>query len=306
MKLINKISELQEKFIVVFGNFDGMHKGHIHLIRNAQKIANETQCAVCIISFKPHPKHFFSPKNNYIISSDEQKKYAVELAGVKYFLEISFTEHCASLGAEHFLQEDVESSFFKGMHIGYDFALGKKREGNSLFLKQYCINKKILFSQSYPFYINKEVASSSLLRRELIDSNFKNVNYILGREYRLEGHVITGKGLGKTIGVPTINISCNKLLITPKQGVYRVDFIINNYRFRGITNIGINPTVDTDNEKKIETHILEKLTVNIQKGQLVEIVFIKRIRDEIKFQDINELKTQISEDIAYANTIKKI
>lgn len=303
MKRIKDISEINEKFITVIGNFDGMHKGHEYLISKAKELGAAHNAKICVLTFSPHPKVLFSNKRHFLITSNQNKESRSKSLGVDYYFEIPFTKECAKLSAIKFLAQYIESEFLAGMFIGHDFALGRDRQGDSQFLANYCSQKQIVFDKSWSFYINKDLVSSSLIRKVISESNFMRTQKLLGHPYSLEGRITSGKGLGRTIGIPTINITIDRELLYPEQGVYRVDIVVNKQRYMAVTNIGTNPTTDSDLNVKIETHIIEEFNYAADVNEIVEIFFIQRIRDEKKFNNLDELKNQIQRDVTYAKTL---
>lgn len=306
MKIIRNISEIQEPFITIYGNFDGMHKGHEYLIRSGEEFATSCGAKVCIVTFTPHPTILFSQNKHFLITSVEEKQNRARNFNVDYYYEIPFSKDCAALSASTFLETYIESPFLKGMFVGYDFALGKNRQGNIKFLQNYCKSNKLKFDNTLPFYINRDLVSSSFIRSLIARSDFQLAKKLLGYSYLLKGKAIRGKGLGRTIGIPTINVTIDETLLYPKQGVYRVDVLIKNMRFLAVTNVGTNPTTDNDLLVKIETHIIDNFLLDVEIQEDVEIHFVQRIRDERKFKDLDELKLQIERDIEYAKKIRSL
>jgi riboflavin kinase/FMN adenylyltransferase len=302
MKRIKSVKDIKSPYLVVFGNFDGVHRGHQYLVEYAYRAARELKAKLCLVTFSPHPKLLFQSLENFLLCSEDLKETYCRELDVDYYLELSFTKKMASLSPQNFLEKYIYSKKLKGITIGFDFAMGKNRTGNADFFSQYCQDHKIAFNQGNPIYINGDRCSSSLVRKHSSEGNMYGAESVLGRALMLKGMVKRGKGLGKTIGVPTINIYPAAELLIPMHGVYVTTLDIAGVTFKSITNVGINPTTDQERKVKAETHCLEALTREIEEGDEVIVHFYHKLRDEKKFDSIDLLLDQIKKDIEEAKS----
>ncbi len=297
-KSIASVREIEQKFFVLIGSFDGIHRGHQYLIRWAKHVASAQQAALCVVSFSPHPQLLFAQKSNFLLQNDEQKRDVLSQLEVDYHLVINFTKECAALSPEEFLFTFFSSEKWQGLLIGYDFALGKNRAGSASVLQNYMLQKKKQFYQFRPIYFNKEPFSSTLVRQMLWRGDISMVTKLLGRPFSYQGQWQAGKQLGRRLGVPTINVYPPAHFALPPAGVYITEILIDNKRYKSVSNVGVNPTTDDSSDIKIETHLLTEK--NIHKSASVEIFFLAFLRREKKFTSLDRLKQQICRDIQQA------
>jgi len=298
MKLISKLSEISENkpLIVTIGNFDGVHLGHRSLLEQALKTARGMSGDLVLISFVPHPQEFFSKLNDFYLNSFEERRSLLKDFGIKYFLEISFDEEFSNLSPESFLKEYILSDKrVKKLYLGHEFSFGKSKSGNLEFVKNFLLNTGVQLEVFPEFKTSMDKVSSSLIRDLIRHGKIEKANELLGRKFFIKGRVVKGKGRGATIGIPTVNLEINPKRIVPAKGVYFTKTYFQGQPFDSITNIGINPTFGDNIQLKIETHILD-FSQQIYEQEIV-ISFLKRLREEKKFSDFNELKMQIKADI---------
>lgn len=293
--VIKNLTEIDDKNVVLLmGNFDGFHRGHVDLIEQLKKFAISKKCETCLVSFWPHPNFIFNPSNsNYLINSREEKhQYAQKL--VDYYYEIPFTRDFSTLTPDAFLENYLIKKNVKGILVGYDFGFGTGKSGGFEDIKKLCEAHKIEVIKGVEFKYDQDSVSSSIIRGLIRDGELVKANKYLGRSFELEGVVIKGAGRGKTIGFPTANIKVNKDLLIPGRGVYVSTVNINNMNFNSITNIGFNPTFTDSHDVNVETNIFD-FDKDIY-GEIIKVSFYKKIRDEIKFASANELIDQIRKD----------
>jgi riboflavin kinase / FMN adenylyltransferase len=298
MKLISKLSEIagNKSIIVTIGNFDGVHLGHRRLLEEALKTAKGMAGDLVVISFVPHPQEFFSKLNDFYLNSFEERRELLKDFGVKYFLEINFDEQFSNLSPEAFLREYILSDKrVKKLYLGHDFSFGKSKTGNLEFVEKFLSNSEVQLEVFPEFKTSMDKVSSSLIRDLIRHGKIEKTNELLGRKFFIKGKVVKGKGRGATIGVPTVNLEISPNRIVPAKGVYFTKTYFQGKYFDSITNIGVNPTFRDDNQIKIETHILD-FSQEIY-GEDIVISFLKKLREEKKFNDFNELKLQINADI---------
>lgn len=291
--------------VVTIGNFDGIHKGHIKLIKEAVKEARENNFKSVVFTFENHPRRYFRDDSLKNIITNEEKIEIFKKLGIDIVLMIPFNEYMTKISANDFVEKILyEKLKCKTVIVGHDFAFARNKEGNASVLKflgeKFNINTKIID----PIKIHGKRISSTHIRNLITNGNVSEIKYFLGRNYSLNGKVIHARKLGRTIGFPTANLKVEDKLIIPKDGIYAVKVYIDTKVYYGATNIGFNPTV---NGKKlsIETNI-----INFNKdiyGETIKVEFLERIRDEKKFNSLDELKYQLNKDInfVYENYIYK-
>ena len=297
MKVYNSIYsfDYSNKTVVTLGTFDGVHIGHQSILK---KLVNykETELESVVLTFFPHPRMVLKQDDSIkLLSTIEEKAELLENSGIDHLIVHPFDTTFSNLSAEEFVKEIlVNKLHIKKIIIGHDHRFGKNRTAD--------IHDLIAFGKKYNFEVEqisaKEIdeisISSTKIRKALLNGNIKLANQYLGHNYSIFGTVIDGKKIGRTIGFPTANINiAEDYKLLPKNGVYVVSSEINNKLFYGMMNIGNNPTIG-ENEQSIEVHFFD-LNEDIY-NQKLKIVFLEHIRDEKKFNSIEELQSQLEND----------
>ena len=284
--------------VIAIGNFDGLHLGHQKVLKEARKKAKKDKIKFGLITFEPVPTMFFNKSiKNHRINSMSQKIYFLKKNKLDFLIIINFNESFSNLSAEGFIKKILFKELkSKYIFISQNFKFGKKRLGNVDTLKNF--EKKYLYKTviTIPHKKKNKVISSSLIRKIIHEGRVHEAKKLLNRFWCVEGEVVKGMQRGRKIGFPTCNIKLNSYIL-PKLGVYSVWVKINNLKKRGIANIGYRPTF---NGKSL---LLEVNIFGIKKNlykKILKISFIKFIRAEKKFKNINQLKTQIKKDIIAA------
>ncbi len=289
---------IESPSIATIGTFDGVHLGHQKILSRLRQLKEETGLQTVVLTFEPHPRKVLFPeqKDLKLLTLVEEKLALLEKYGVDIAVVYPFSMKFASLDSEAYIEQILKKGLnVKHLVIGYDHKFGQKRSGNIDVLKQ--------FSEAYGFAVEEISArdidniavSSSKIRKALEEGNLKQASEFLGHHYFLNAVVIKGKQLGRTLGYPTANLkpeSPEKLL--PKIGVYFVEVIVNERSYHGMLNIGTNPTTDSDDQIKTEVHLFD-FDSDIY-GKSVQLNFIKRLRDEKKFSNLQELTKALDED----------
>ncbi len=297
MKKYYNISNKNKKVIAI-GNFDGLHLGHQKVLLQAKKKARENNLKFGVITFEPVPVMFFNKNlKNHRINNFGQKIYGLKKLKVDFINIIKFNKKFSNLSPNEFIKKIlVDRLNSKFIFVSKNFKFGKNREGNINTLKK----NENLFSYksiiSKPLKKNNKILSSTIIRKEIANGQIIKVNKYLGRPWCIEGKVINGNKRGKKIGFPTCNINL-KNYILPKLGVYAVKVKIGKKLRKGIANIGYRPTF-RGKKLLLEVNIF-RLKQNLYKKTL-KVNFIKFIRKEKKFKNINDLKIQIKKDIKLA------
>ncbi len=310
MNIYKNINEIKfdVNTAVTIGTFDGLHLGHRQIFETLFKKAKETGGRNFVVTFEPHPRTIVNSgsKVNLLTLFDE-KMHVFEEMGVENVLIINFTKEFASTEYSEFIEKYLINGIgTNNVIVGYDHKFGKDRGGNEECLRSYGEENNFEVTVVPPFSVDGTTVSSSLIRKILLNGEVELAEKYLGRYYLLRGNVIHGLSRGREIGFPTANIiplHVNKLV--PEKGVYLVSAIVEEKTFYGVMNIGTRPTFENGEEVHLEIHIL-----NFEKDiydKEVCVNFIKRIRDERKFESVDDLKNQIKNDIKKAeNFIKQL
>jgi riboflavin kinase/FMN adenylyltransferase len=300
---ISELSALTNS-IVTIGTFDGVHLGHQKIIKRLVELKNKQGGEIVLFTFAPHPRKVLFPEQTdlKLITTTEEKCKLLQQFGVDHVLVYPFTKEFSLMNARDYISDIIAKGLkTKTLVIGYDHHFGANREGNINTLKQfapiYHFNVEEISAQE----INQLNISSTRIRKAIDEGDMQTANEFLGYQFFITGTVVKGKQLGRTIGYPTANIfidDSDKLI--PKIGVYAVHVILNDKRYKGMLSIGVNPTTDSDNKIKIEVNIFD-FDKEIY-GAVIKIEFIKRIRNEEKFANLDELKQALANDkIACSN-----
>lgn len=290
--------KLDEKTYIALGSFDGLHMGHMSLINETVKLASLNSFKSIVFTFKNHPltiiNEDMTPK---LIMNNETKTKILEESGVDIIIYADFNNEFMKISPEAFINNMIRSYNAQGLIVGFNYRFGYKNLGDIELLKT--LSNKLDFDLNVimPVKVSDEVVSSSKIRHLISEGDITKANYFLTRPFMLQGRVTHGKELGRKINFPTINLDYDKSFVLPRGGVYYTVVEYNNERYRGITNIGYNPTVE-DKKLSIETHILD-FNKNIY-DENVKIYFYKRIRDEKKFESLEDLSKQLTKDKIYA------
>jgi len=300
----NDLSQISEPFrqpVLTIGNFDGIHLGHQSLFLKVQERARAIQGTSLVITFYPHPTQILRPgKSPRQIVSDENKIDLIFNYGVEVVLSIPFTREFSQIPARSFIEDLlVKKIGLKEIVVGYDYTFGKKREGNIHLLQQ--LGEELDFTVHIhpPVTIGTHVVSSTRIRELITSGAMEEASQLLGRSFCLTGHIIPGKGIGRSLlGYPTANLEPKETLL-PQRGVYVVRVEHAQGTHFGVTNVGFNPTF-AGKHISVETYLLEFDGDLYNQG--LKIHFLKRLRGERTFSGPESLKTQIHKDVAQARS----
>ena len=291
-------TKLKYPTYIALGSFDGLHLGHMHLINETVKLSKENNAKSMICTFKNHPLSVINkeicPK---LIMDNETKIKLLENTGIDIVNLVNFDKEFMKITPEEFIKNMVKFYNAKGIVVGFNYRFGYKNLGDVEMLQKYSSKLGYKLCVCEAISVNNEVVSSSSIRHLIAEGDIIKACELLGRPHTIAGEVIKGKQLGRTIGFPTVNLNYSKQYILPKGGVYYTLAEYDNHIYKAITNIGYNPTVE-GGKLSVETYIL-----NFDKqiyGEKVKIYFINRIRDEVKFDTIEELRQQLIKDKEYA------
>ncbi len=308
MKVVHNLFEIPQVLAshpeigLTIGNFDGVHLGHRQLLTKIKKECIDKKLLFVVVTFVPHPhKILFPEKDHFLISSYGQRRILLEELGVDVLVEFTFTRDFSTQRAEDFLKKYLLSyPALKKIYLGYDFAFGSNKQGGFDEVKALGRPMGIEVEVQPKFEMNGSVVSSSLIRDYLMAGNINNVHKLLSRPFQLEGIVIKGEGRGRKIGFPTANIQIAQDLIVPQRGVYVTRTVHKGMIYNSVTNIGYNPTFKDTEQTQIETNLFD-FNADIY-GEILDIFFHEKIRDEKKFPTVNDLISQIRSDIFFARS----
>lgn len=305
MKIYWNLDEIAEPFdrpCVTIGNFDGVHLGHQMLFSRIVQRAAENNGRSVVVTFDPHPLRVLRPDSIKLISTVEQKIEQIEKAGIDVLIIISFDRAFAATSAEYFVQKILLDTIgMRELVVGYDYAFGKGRSGDTAFLKKQGELKGFPVTVVEALSANDMLVSSSKIRELVHAGRMMDAQGLLGRPYQIRGVVQVGKKRGgKEIGFPTANLKVNEEDLVPRIGVYVTQVICEGKCYGGVLNIGYNPTFD-EQQLVAETHIFD-FNKDIY-GKPIKINLLKFLRDERKFSGIKELAAQISRDVVQAGEV---
>ena len=284
----------ENKSIVTIGTFDGVHLGHRVVLRRMREIAKKTKGKSVLLTFSPHPRHVLHKDNQdmKLITTLQEKQDLINQAGLDNLVIHEFTKKFSRIKPVNFVRDIlVEQLNVHTLVIGYDHHFGRNREGSIQELTTLADLYDFNIEKIDPQYFEDVTVSSSKIRKLIEKGEMVKAKQYLGYEFMLNGKVIKGNSLGKTINFPTANIVVeNKWKILPADGVYAVKIVLEAKEYKGMMNIGQKPTVD-GNGISLEVNIFDFNQDIYGKG--IEIRFVKRIRDERKFENLQELKKQL-------------
>ncbi len=286
----------ERESILTIGVFDGVHLGHRYLISSLVDKSRHTGRQSGVLTFRNHPRSILDPnfKPSYITTLS-QRIGLIKQLGVDFVIPISFNAQLSNLQAREFAFKLTSILNLKEMIFGPDFAMGHQREGNSKTLST--IGDELGFNIMVIDSLTDNQGStikSTTIRQAIFDGNVIYAGKLLGRNFNITGEVIKGFGRGEPMGFPTANIKSAPETIIPGDGIYATWATVEGQRYMSATSIGIRPTFDAS-DRTIETFIMDfngKLY-----GKLLGLDFVSRIRNEVKFPSIEELKNQMSQDI---------
>lgn len=294
---INELSKLSNT-IVTIGTFDGVHLGHQKIIKRLVELKKQQGGETLLFTFDPHPRKVLFPeqKDLRLITTTEEKCELLKKIGIDNVLVFPFTKEFSQTQANEYISEIIVKGLkTKTLVIGYDHRFGSNREGNIEVLKSLSSQYNFIVEEISAQEINQLNVSSTRIRKAIEEGDIKTANEFLGYSFFVRGKVVKGKQLGRTIGYPTANIAvgdADKLI--PKLGVYAVNVEHKGIRYKGMLNVGVNPTTDADNKIKVEVNIFD-FNQEIY-GDNLTVEFVKRIRDEEKFANLEELKQALAND----------
>lgn len=296
MEIINQNQALNlSNSIVIFGNFDGVHKGHQLLIQEALKKKKEFGYVTSFFTFEPHPTFVITGKEPVdIIFTPEEKKKVVKDYGIDYYIEFQFDMTIAKMAPELFVENVIHKQLnAKYIIVGEDYRFGSKRSGDVQLLKE--LGKVYGFEVMTFHKMNQDnrIISSTWLRETIREGNMEKFYTLTDRHFSITGKVEHGRAIGRTIGIPTANVSVPKHKILPPNGVYASYTTVAGVRHKSIANVGKKP--NTENERIVESYILD--FDEMIYGETIQIEMTHYMRSEQKLESLDHLKKLIKKDL---------
>jgi len=293
-----------EYAVVTSGTFDGVHLGHQKILKRLKEVARKNHGETVLLTYWPHPRLVLYPEETdlKLLNTFEEKAELLREQGIDHLIRLPFTKEFSKTSSEAFIKKIlVDQIGTKKLVIGYDHRFGKNREGSFEHLKanssKYGFDVEEISRQD----VEDVAVSSTKIRNGLSEGDVATASHLLGRPYRMLGRVVKGEKIGRMIGFPTANIEIEfKHKLIPANGSYAVKVHQGNNRYNGMLNIGYRPTVG-GKLKTIEVNIFD-FKKDIY-GENIAVDFIDKIRDEKKFEDIEELKNQLQADKILVNDI---
>lgn len=301
MIIFNSLEEINniEPTVVALGNFDGVHKGHQQIILRTVKNAEAEGLKSAVFTFSNHTRTLLKnlpPVKNILYP--EEKAQIMENLGIDYLFNIPFTEEILSMSPETFVEEILVKAFrCREVYCGFNYTFGYKAAGTPEVLMHEGLKHGFGIHVQEPYMIDDIVVSSTYIRQLIEDGRMEECARFMGRMYSIGGEVVVGNKLGRTIGFPTSNVMIDETMATPSNGVYVTYCTYNGVKYPSVTNVGVKPTIGTYH-KNVETHIF-----NFDKelyGKNIRVEFIRKTRDERKFDSVEALSRQIESDCIMA------
>ena len=303
MQLIRQAAALEtngRKVCLAIGVFDGVHLGHQQIIRQTLADARQHDAIALVVTFDRHPNAVVAPdRTPPLIYPLNQKLRTIETLGADALLLIEFNRAFSEQTGETFIRRlATDLGKLQSICVGADFVFGHQRSGNVALLRQLGAQLGFHVHGMSALSLDGEVVSSTRIRAAIQAANFDAASQMLGRAYSVSGPVKSGDQLGHKLGFPTANLEVTGLALPP-DGVYAARSTVDGATHHSVLNIGIRPTIESGkSERRFEVHLLDY--AGDLYGKELEVEFVARIRDEMKFASLEALKTQIAEDIAAA------
>jgi riboflavin kinase/FMN adenylyltransferase len=300
LRSISELSELPGPLFLAIGVFDGVHLGHQAVISTSAKHAMDAGGTPVVVTFDPHPVKVLRPdKAPHLLTATQHKIALIRDLGVAHLLVLHFDREFAATSPEDFVQQLVDHSKpLREICVGHEWSFGKGRAGNLALLKKLGEIHRFSVIGVEAVKVNGEVVSSTAIRQAVEGGNLVKATQMLGREYTILGTVVRGEQLGRKLGFPTANLSAHSEQFPP-NGVYVVEARLAGALYRGVANLGFRPTVAAGKpERLLELHLFD-LDQEIY-GAEMEVRFVRYLRPERKFADLEALKAQIAADVRQA------
>jgi riboflavin kinase/FMN adenylyltransferase len=283
---------------VTIGSFDGVHRGHQEILLQLSRAAHASGSPAVMVTFFPHPSVVLRGASSplYLTSPAEKARLAAEF-GIDRVVSLEFTRELAGVSASDFIAKLQQTLDMRHLWVGFNFALGRNREGDIPTLTRIAETSGIEFKVFSPITLDGETISSSLVRASLVKGDVEQASRLLGRYYSISGKVVTGDGRGRQIGIPTANLDFWPEKVLPAYGIYAGWCMLGGQKRLAAANLGIRPTFESpDPSPRLEVYILD-FDGDLY-GQELSFHFLKRLRGEEKFATVDALVAQMQQDVA--------
>ncbi len=300
LRSISDLSALPGPLFLAIGVFDGVHLGHQAVISTSARHARKAEGTPVVVTFDPHPAKVLRPDEApHLLTATQHKISLIRDLGVAHLLVLHFDREFAATAPEEFVRQLVTNSRpLREICVGHEWSFGKGRAGNLALLKRLGATCNFDVVGVPAVTLNGEVVSSTAIRRAVEEGNLVKATQMLGREYTILGTVKTGEQLGRKLGFPTANLSAHSEQFPP-NGVYVAEARLADALYRGVANLGYRPTVNAGKtERLLELHLFD-LNKDIY-GDEVEVRFLRYLRPEQKFENVDALAAQIARDVQSA------
>ena len=306
LKSLERFSPLSSS-VVTIGSYDGLHRGHFHIINRMKSIAHSINTNSVVLTFNPHPRFIIDKSGSglSLIMGIDKKIEIFRNLNIDKLVILEFTDKFMKTNAENFM-DNILIKYFNPKYIvaGSNHHFGYKKSGDEQFLKEYCKNNKIGLEIVKPLSDGKNIISSTSIRKLISNGFIRRANYELGSIFGFNARVIHGAGRGKDIDFPTANLKpLEENQILPKKGVYFTRCIIDGLSHYGMCNFGIRPTFKED-DLVLEVHLFDDYSTDLYERS-IWIEFLERIRSEKKFPSVNELIKQLHLDRSKCLALKE-
>ncbi len=303
MEVIRDVTavHLDRPTVLTIGSFDGVHRGHQHLIRCVIARAEAMGAASALVTLHPHPKVVLRSDSplRYLSTLEERLDLLAPL-GLDYAVVFPFSLESSQMRAREFAQLLLDHLRMKEIFCGADFAFGYKREGNVAFLRALGAEKGFAVNVIEPQQFDGEIISSTRIRDLVAAGDLDEATRLLGRFPSVRGRVIRGDQRGRALGFPTANLAIAERRLIPADGIYAVRVKIGAVWFGGASNIGVRPTFD-GGARLVEVYVLD--FEGDLYDQMIEVQFVKRLRAERKFESVDALVAQLRRDVAEVRAV---
>ena len=290
------------KPVVALGNFDGVHRGHVKILERVRARTDQYGGTPVVLTFDPHPPRVVRPeKAPALLMTMDQKLHALATVGVEGVAVVRFTFELSRWEPDEFVRRVlVEWLHVSEVWVGSNFLFGRERSGNYSLLRSLGVRYGFKADKIEPIRYRDFVVSSTRLRRLVADGRVDEAGAMLGYHYMIDGTVKHGTGRGREHGIPTANLLTDNELLPP-DGVYATTAIVDGVIHPSVTNIGYRPTFDSNGSRTVETHVFD-FDADLYERRL-RLSFIRRLRDERVFDDVESLRRQIDDDCAKAKAL---
>lgn len=287
--------------VVAIGAFDGLHVGHQALLAEVRTRAAALDAVPAVVSFEPLPRAYFSRRPLPRLASLREKLQGMRAAGIEQTLLLRFNAELTAMAAEDFVRKVLITRLnVREVWVGGDFRFGHKRGGDFALLELMGKGLNFVARAMPPVKVEGERVSSTAIRERLVAGDFVGTETLLGRPFAIEGHVVAGNRLGRELGYPTANVPLRRR-VPPLQGVFAVRVEVDGVSHAGVASLGVRPTVNQVPEPLLEAHLFD-FSGDLY-GRRIHVRFVAKLRDEVKFDGVDALVTQMHADAAQARRV---